>query len=222
MRHGGAGSGAADRLVEQDLRPQGIRNEAVLKAIRRTPRHLFVPDDMVRWAYDDRALPIGRGQTISQPYIVALMTELLAVEPGYRVLEIGTGCGYQAAVLAELGVEVYTVEIVADLAEEARERLQRLGYGAVHCRAGDGYHGWPEHAPYDAVIVTCAAEQVPPPLIEQLREGGRLILPLGRPWGNQDLWVGEKRGGKLDMRRVTSVVFVPMTGGHEERSGAQQ
>ena len=201
-----------DRLVDGELRSQGIRDEAVLSAIRRVPRHLFVPDSMQPWAYDDRALPIGHGQTISQPFIVALMSELLGVGAGSRVLEVGTGSGYQAAVLAELGAEVYTIEIVPELAEEARQRLEGLGFTTVHFCTGDGYHGWAEHAPYDGVIVTCAPEDIPAPLVHQLKEGGKIVVPVGPQMASQSLWKGEKRGGKLTMERVLDVVFVPMTG----------
>ncbi|MGH7185866.1 MAG: protein-L-isoaspartate(D-aspartate) O-methyltransferase, partial [Pseudomonadota bacterium] len=166
---GEIGGGAAPTML----------NASVLEAMRRAPRHAFVPADMRELAYDDRPLPIGYGQTISQPYIVALMTDLLRLAPGDRALEIGTGSGYQAAVLAELGYQVYTIEIVPALAEQAAKRLSDLGYNAVHVREGDGYFGWPEAAPFDAIVVTAAAPQIPPPLLEQLKPGGRMIIPIG-------------------------------------------
>ena len=162
-----------ERMVIETIRARGITDERVLEAMRTVPRHLFVPEEEREYAYGDFPLPIGFGQTISQPYIVALMTELLELKPGDKVLEIGTGSGYQAAVLASIpGVEVYTIEIIPELAQSAKERLERLGY-RVHCKQGDGYYGWPEHAPYDAIIVTAAPDHVPPPLLDQLAEGGR-------------------------------------------------
>jgi protein-L-isoaspartate(D-aspartate) O-methyltransferase len=187
----------------------------VMEAVRRVPRHEFVDGDLRRHAYDNGPLPIGCGQTISQPYIVALMTELAGIGPGDRVLEVGTGSGYQAAVLAELGAEVFTIEVIADLGRTAAERLERLGYGRVHTRIGDGYHGWKEEAPFDAVVVTAAATDVPPPLVEQLRPGGRMVIPVGGPYMGQDLLLIEKSDdGEVSRRSVLPVAFVPLTGTH--------
>jgi protein-L-isoaspartate(D-aspartate) O-methyltransferase len=177
----------------------------------RVPRHEFVPERLRSDAYADHPLPIGHGKTISQPYIVAFMTEQLEPKPTDRVLEIGTGCGYQAAVLAELVAQVYTVEIVEELAQRAAADLKRLGYTNAHVRAGDGYKGWAEAAPFDSVIVTCAPERIPQPLIDQLKDGGRMMIPVGRIW-NQDLVLLRKSGGKLEQQEVLPVSFVPMTG----------
>ena len=201
---------ARRRMVEVDLRGDGIRDERVLLAMDTVPRHEFVPPELRSEAYANRPLPIGGGQTISQPFIVALMSERLSLRRGDKVLEIGTGSGYQAAVLAELGCDVYSVEILPDLAETARQRLDRLGY-KVHVRAGDGFYGWPEAAPFDAVIITAATPEVPQTLVQQLAEGGRIILPLGRHDG-QDLVLGTKTPAGLDLRTLGGVAFVPMTG----------
>jgi protein-L-isoaspartate(D-aspartate) O-methyltransferase len=179
--------------------------------MEKVPRHEFVPPPHRNAAYDDRPLPIGHGQTISQPYIVALMTEQLDPQPSDRILEIGTGCGYQAAVLAELVHEVYTIEIVEPLAREATATLQRLGYRNIHTRAGDGFAGWPEKAPFDGIIVTCAPEDIPSPLIEQLKDGGRMVIPVG-PSHDQSLYLLEKQGDQLTRRAILPVRFVPMTG----------
>jgi protein-L-isoaspartate(D-aspartate) O-methyltransferase len=203
-------SAARRRLVERDLRGEGITDESVLAAIAKVPRHEFVPAYLRSEAYADRALPIGEGQTISQPFVVALMSEKLGLRPGDKVLEIGTGSGYQAAVLAELGCDVYSVEILPDLADSARHRLERLGY-AVHVRAGDGFFGWPEMAPFDAVIITAASPEVPETLVQQLRDGGRIILPLG-PHDGQTLTLGIKGPRGLDLHALGGVAFVPMTG----------
>jgi protein-L-isoaspartate(D-aspartate) O-methyltransferase len=192
-------------------RPQ--LSEPVMQAMARVPRHRLVPAAEEAHAYRNRPLSIGQGQTISQPFIVALMTDLLDAQPGERVLEIGTGSGYQAAVLAELGVEVYTVEIIESLGREAARRLAELGYKNVFTRIGDGYRGWPEHAPFDAIIVTAAAPDVPQALAEQLKTGGKLVIPIGSPLLVQTLYVVQKEaGGKLARRQVLSVRFVPMTG----------
>jgi protein-L-isoaspartate(D-aspartate) O-methyltransferase len=191
-----------------------ITDQDVLAAMERVPREEFVLEDDRRQAYADHPLPIGYGQTISQPYIVALMTQLLRLTRQSRVLEVGTGSGYQAAILAELCAEVYTVEIIPALANQARERLRRLHYNNVHVKHGDGYYGWPEHAPYDAIIVTAAAEHIPPPLIEQLKDGGRLVIPIGPVGDYQNLYLVQKAGEKTITERVTGVVFVPLTGGH--------
>ncbi len=187
--------------------------ERVMRAMATVPRHEFVPPDLRRYAYDNRPLPIGYGQTISQPYIVALMTDLLEVAPGARVLEVGTGSGYQAAVLAAVDVEVYSIEIIPELGEAAGERLARLGYD-VACRVGDGYYGWSEHAPYAGIIVTAAAGHIPPPLVEQLAPGGRMVIPVGGPFSVQQLTVVEKSAsGEVRTRQVLPVAFVPLTGG---------
>lgn len=203
---------ARRRMVELQLRTRDIVDERVLAAMARVPRHLFVEPSLERYAYEDRPLSIGAGQTISQPYIVALMTQLLQVQPSHRILEVGTGSGYQAAVLAELAAEVYTIEIVPSLAEAARARLETLGYRNVHVRQGDGYEGWPEFAPFDGVLVTAGAPQIPPPLIDQLREGGRMAIPVGMAGGTQDLILGEKHGGRFRTRSIAPVLFVPLTG----------
>lgn len=183
-----------------------------IAALETTPRHEFVPESIRRLAYADRPLPIGHDQTISQPYIVAIMTDLLDLEPGCTVLDIGTGSGYQAAVLAELCDHVYTIEIVEPLGLEARARLARLGYDNVTVRVGDGFHGWPEHAPFDGIVVAAVADELPPPLLEQLRPGGRIIMPVGDIWGNQELILGERLAdGSLAETEVLPVRFVPLT-----------
>ncbi len=199
-----------EEMVATQVAARGVRDERTLAAMRKVPRHLFVPAAAGREAYDDHPVPIGHGQTISQPYIVGFMTEALGLKGGESVLEVGTGCGYQAAVLAEIASRVYTIEIVAPLAEEAAARLERLGYRNVHVRAGDGYQGWPEAAPFDAILVTAAAPRIPEPLKQQLRDGGRLILPVGEEW--QELVLVTRRGDRFDERRVLPVRFVPMTG----------
>jgi protein-L-isoaspartate(D-aspartate) O-methyltransferase len=187
----------------------------VLVAMERIPRHRFVPSDHVGQAYDNRPLPIGHGQTISQPYIVALMTDLLNLKAGGRVLEIGTGSGYQAAVLAELGAQVYSIEIIEALGRQARLNLTGAGYGAVDLRVGDGYYGWPEAAPFDAVIVTAAASHVPPSLVKQLKKGGRMVIPVGTAFLTQHLLLVEKQAdGSVTTRQILPVRFVPLTGGH--------
>jgi protein-L-isoaspartate(D-aspartate) O-methyltransferase len=186
---------------------------AVIAAMGRVERHEFVPEALRAHAYEDRPLPIGYGQTISQPYIVALMTDLLEPAAGERVLEIGTGSGYQAAVLAELGLEVYSIEIVPELGDEAAARLERLGYGGIATRTGDGYFGWPERAPFDALVVTAAAGHVPPPLIAQLKPGGRMVIPVGEPYRVQRLVLITKAAdGSLRSRQLLPVRFVPLTG----------
>jgi protein-L-isoaspartate(D-aspartate) O-methyltransferase len=202
-------------MVEKQLAGAGrnIRNRRVLDAMASVPRHEFVPPGFRRLAYQDEPLPIGFQQTISQPYIVAFMTEALDPKPADRVLEIGTGSGYQAAVLSKLVAEVYTIEIITALAERARTDLERLGYSNVKVRAGDGYQGWPEHAPFDAIIVTCAPEQVPQPLVDQLMEGGRMIIPVGGSGDVQQLYLLRKRGGKTEQQAVLAVRFVPMRRG---------
>jgi protein-L-isoaspartate(D-aspartate) O-methyltransferase len=201
---------ARDEMVRVQLRGRDIHDERVLDAMRRVPRHAFVPEELRSSAYDDRPLPIGWGQTISQPYIVALMTQLALGDVRRRALDVGTGCGYQAAVLAELYPEVHSVEIVPELAEEARARLAALGATRVSVHEGDGRRGWPAAAPYDAILAACAAQEVPEALLEQLVPGGRLVLPLG--WSSfQELWCIEKRAdGSLERRAAGDVAFVPM------------
>jgi protein-L-isoaspartate(D-aspartate) O-methyltransferase len=201
-------------MVDYQIRRRGVTDQDVLEAMERVPRHEFVPDEYRSQAYADRPLPIGYGQTISQPYIVALMTELLELGSTDRVLEIGTGSGYQAAILAEIVGEVYTVEIVEPLAVQAKERLARLGYENAHVLHADGYFGWEEHAPYDAIIVTCAPDHIPQPLVQQLKDGARLVIPVGPPGGYQTLWQVSKSGEEVQKRNVTGVLFVPLTGEH--------
>jgi len=199
-----------EQMVAQQIASRGVHDERTLAAMRAVPRHLFVPPEVAAQAYADHPLPIGHGQTISQPYVVAFMTEALDLDGDETVLEIGTGSGYQAAVLAEIVPRVYSIEIVAPLAEEAALRLRDLGYENVEVRSGDGYEGWPEAAPFDAIIVTAAAPRIPEPLKQQLRDGGRLILPVGDDW--QELVVVTRRGDSFEERRVLPVRFVPMTG----------
>ncbi|MCJ7752323.1 MAG: protein-L-isoaspartate(D-aspartate) O-methyltransferase [Armatimonadetes bacterium] len=197
-------------MVRTQIRARGVKDERVLAAMETVPRAEFVPSAQRPHAYEDRPLSIGEEQTISQPYIVALMTELLEVKEGDRVLEIGTGSGYQAAVLAELTPHVYTIEIIPTLAERAEETLRRLGYDSVEVKAGDGYLGWPDRAPFDGIIVTCAPEEVPEPLKEQLREGGRMVIPVGPQWTHQTLYVLTKNGDTLEQKEIIPVRFVPM------------
>ncbi len=201
------------RMVDTQIAARGIDDARVLAAMRKVPRHEFVPAALAAHAYEDHAMSIGEGQTISQPYIVALMTALARLEPRARVLEVGTGSGYQAAILAELAGEVYSIEIVEPLARRAAARLARLGYAHVHLRTGDGYVGWPEAAPFDAIIVTAAPPRVPEPLRQQLRVGGRLIVPVGGQDDAQELMVITRTGeARWQEQRGTSVSFVPMTG----------
>jgi protein-L-isoaspartate(D-aspartate) O-methyltransferase len=204
---------ARQRMVDKQLLGLGrdITNRLVLAAMRTVPRHAFVPEHLRSAAYEDRPLPIGYGQTISQPYIVAFMTEQVDPHPSDRVLEVGTGSGYQAAILATLAAEVYTIEIIEPLARQAEATLKRLGYGNVKVKVGDGYQGWPEHAPFNSIIVTCAPDHVPQPLIDQLKEGGKMIIPVG-PLSDQSLYILEKHGPSIRRRAVLPVRFVPMTG----------
>jgi protein-L-isoaspartate(D-aspartate) O-methyltransferase len=202
-----------DAMVDSQIEARGVNNPVVLGAMRAVPRHEFVPTDYLDQAYDDHPLPIGHGQTISQPYIVAWMSELLEVEPGDKVLEIGTGSGYQAAVLAEMGIEVYTVEVIAELAATAAPRLKRLGYQQVHMLEADGYFGWDEHAPYDAIIVTAAPDHLPQPLLGQLTGGGRLVIPVGPVGSFQTMWrftLGDS--DEVLAENLGYVSFVPLTG----------
>jgi protein-L-isoaspartate(D-aspartate) O-methyltransferase len=204
-----------ERMVIETIERRGITDEDVLDAMRAVPRHLFVPEGDQDYAYGDHPLPIGYGQTISQPYIVALMTELLELKEGDKVLEVGTGSGYQAAILGEIpGIEVYTIEIIPELAASAQERLVDLGYTEIHCMEADGYFGWPEYAPFDAIIVTAAPDHVPQPLVDQLAEGGRMVIPVGPPGGYQTLWKLVKQpDGEVKNYNMGGVAFVPLTGG---------
>ena len=209
---------AREEMVREQIEARGVRTTTVLQAMRKVPRHEFVPESARRFAYDDRPLPIGHGQTISQPYIVALMTELARLTPGSRVLEVGTGSGYQAAVLAELAAEVYTIEIVPELARRAEDDLARLGYKNIHVRIGDGYLGWPELAPFDAIVVTAAPEKIPPPLLAQLKVGGRLVIPVGDHFQELKVVTHTAEGYREEIN--ASVRFVPMTGrAQHERDG---
>jgi protein-L-isoaspartate(D-aspartate) O-methyltransferase len=203
---------ARERMVRDHLVAGGIRDPRVLEAMRRVPRHAFVPEELRAHAYDDGPLPIGHGQTISQPFVVALMCELAALGPDSRVLEVGGGCGYQAAVLAELAGDVYTIEIVEPLAHGAAMRLAELGYGRVHVRHGDGAGGWPEAAPFDAVLVAAATEEVPDALLAQLAPTGRAIVPVGPRWQPQELRVYRRTADGVEMTPVCPVAFVPFTG----------
>lgn len=218
-----------ERMVSEDIarsewwgERQAVKDEAVLKAMRTVPRHRFVPERQVDRAYGDFPLPIGYGQTISQPYIVALMTELLKPKADGIALEIGTGSGYQAAILAQVVKKVYTIEIVKPLADSAAQRVADLGYANIETKHGDGYFGWPEHGPFDAIIVTAAASHIPPPLIEQLKPGGRMVIPVGSPFGNQYLFLIEKaKDGSVTQRNVLPVRFVPLTRSEEAEPTAE-
>jgi protein-L-isoaspartate(D-aspartate) O-methyltransferase len=198
------------QMVQRQLMPRGINDARVLAAMAKVPREEFVPPDSRAASYEDGPLPIGYGQTISQPYIVAFMTEQLRPKPSDRVLEVGTGSGYQAAILAELVSDVYSIEIVEPLAKNAETTLQQLGYKNVHLRIGDGYKGWPEEGPFDAIIVTCAPDKVPQPLVDQLKDGGRMVIPVGERFAQQ-LYLLEKKNGQLKQSATLPVRFVPMT-----------
>ncbi|MFC1566832.1 protein-L-isoaspartate(D-aspartate) O-methyltransferase [bacterium] len=201
-------------MVKNQLMLRGIKDKKVLEVMRKVPRHEFVPKLYKEYAYEDRPVPIGQGQTISQPYIVALMTELLELNKKSKVLEVGTGSGYQAAVLAELANEVYTIEIVKELYINSTKVLKQLGYKNVHVKFGDGYLGWPEFAPFDAVIVTCAPDHIPEPLVEQLKIGGYICIPVGEEFSVQELVLAKKVGkNKLEKKYITAVRFVPLVRG---------
>ncbi len=201
---------AREEMVATQIAARGVKDERTLEAMRKVERHLFVPPESRAQAYEDHPLPIGSGQTISQPYIVAFMTEAAGLRGGETVLEVGTGSGYQSAVLSEIAARVYSIEIVAPLAESAAALLKRLGRTNVTVRAGDGYLGWPEAAPFDAILVTAAAPRIPEPLEQQLKDGGRLVVPVGDDW--QELMVVTRRGERLEEKRLMPVRFVPMTG----------
>jgi protein-L-isoaspartate(D-aspartate) O-methyltransferase len=200
---------AREKMVKEQIVSRGVTDQPTLRAMQKVPRHLFVPEEYRNEAYNDNPLPIGYGQTISQPYIVAYMTEVSKPTPEKKVLEIGTGSGYQAAILAEIVNYVYTIEIVPELARESSERLKKLGYTNITCKFGDGYKGWPEHAPFDIIVVTAAPEQIPQPLIDQLAENGRLVIPVGAASAVQELILIEKKNGNIEKKRLTFVRFVP-------------
>jgi protein-L-isoaspartate(D-aspartate) O-methyltransferase len=200
---------AREMMVRVQIMDRGVKDESILKAMRKVPRHLFVPEEYIDEAYYDSPLPIGYNQTISQPYIVAYMTEAAKPDPSKTALEIGTGSGYQAAILAETVKKVYSIEIVPELARESAERLKNLGYDNIVIKYGDGYKGWKEYSPFDIVIVTAAAEQIPGPLIDQLAENGRLVIPIGEPSAVQELILLVKKNGKIEKSRLTFVRFVP-------------
>jgi protein-L-isoaspartate(D-aspartate) O-methyltransferase len=208
---------ARRRMVEQDLKGRDISDPRVLEAMGRVPRHLFVEPSLRGKAYADHPLPIGHGQTISQPYIVALMIQTLEVKPGDRVLEVGTGSGYLAAVLAEITDQVYTIEILDSLAKDAAQRLKELGYDKIRVKSGDGYLGWEEAAPFDGILVSAAASLIPPALVSQLKEGGRLVIPVGSGAYGQTLTLVTKKDGKTEARSILGVAFVPMTGEVEKK-----
>ena len=200
-------------MVVEDIEGRGISDPRVLAAMRSVPRHLFVPEKYLYKAYGDNPLPIGRGQTISQPYVVAAMTQLMGVRPGDKILEVGTGSGYQAAILAQMDAEVYSVEIIPDLANESRQRLDRLGYQEGRTRPGDGYFGWEDYGPFDAIIVTAAPDHIPPPLLDQLKSTGKMIIPVGPQGAVQTLWLAEQRDGEWVFINQGLVRFVPLVGG---------
>ncbi len=204
-------------MVARQIVSRGVSDKLVLTAMRKVPRHEFVPEDIKYRAYEDNPLPIGEDQTISQPYIVALMTELLGLKGGEKVLEIGTGSGYQAAILAEIAAEVYTIEIIESLARTAEQRLKEMGYENITVRWGDGYQGWEEHAPFDGVIVTAAPDHIPQPLVDQLKVGGRMVIPVGSFF--QELKLLTKTGDGVKEKNVIPVRFVPMTGEAQEKKG---
>ncbi|MBI4625495.1 MAG: protein-L-isoaspartate(D-aspartate) O-methyltransferase [Verrucomicrobia bacterium] len=204
-------SAERNRMVDDQISARGVVHEPTLAALRKVPRHLFVPVEIRSAAYQDSPLPIGHGQTISQPFIVAAMTEAAAIARDSKVLEIGTGSGYQAAIAAELSEQVFSIEIVPALAARAAATLKTVGYERVNVRAGDGYHGWPEHAPFDVIIVTAAADSIPPPLVAQLKDGGRMLIPVGPQFGAQNLVLVTKQDGRVRTRTLMPVRFVPFT-----------
>ncbi len=201
-----------ENMVQTQIRERGIADKAVLSAMEKVPRHLFIPEALRDRAYGDHPLPIGEGQTISQPYIVALMTEKLGIGPGARVLEVGTGSGYQAAVLSQITPDVFTIEIKSKLYENASKLLNSLGYSYIQTRHGDGYFGWEQVQPFDAIMITAAVDHIPPPLLKQLKDGGRLLLPLGNPFSYQNLVRVTKKGQDYTLDQICGVLFVPMTG----------
>ncbi len=203
---------ARNHLVQTTIKDRGISDLGVIAAMKAVPRHRFVPQNLLSAAYADRPLPIGEGQTISQPYVVALMTEILQLSKDQRVLEIGTGSGYQAAVLAQITPHVYSIEIKQKLYKKASNTLKLIGYNTIRTRQGDGYFGWPEAAPFDAIMITAAVDHIPAPLLKQLKDGGRLALPLGNPFSYQNLVLVTKQGDDLIVKQITGVLFVPMTG----------
>lgn len=200
-----------EKMVKLQIEKRGVKDSAVLKSVLTVKRHEFVPPTLMENAYDDRPLPIGYGQTISQPYIVAYMTEAINLQPHYKVLEIGTGSGYQAAILSKIVKEVYTIEIIPELGNAATDRLKKTGYVNVQAKIADGYNGWQDHAPFDAIMVTAAAEYIPPPLIKQLKEGGKMVIPVGSPFMTQMLMLVEKKNNKIKTRSLLPVAFVPLT-----------
>lgn len=202
-----------EEMVKLQLQMRGISDDKILEAFRKVPRHVFVPAEYRRYSYADQPIPIGEGQTISQPYIVAFMSQVLQVEPNEKVLEVGTGSGYQAAILAELDAEVFSIEINETLADRAKVTLDQLGYSNIHLKTGDGYEGWDEHAPYNAILVTCSPASIPPILKDQLAEGGRMIIPVGPQNSVQYLYLLENHKGKIRQKNVMPVRFVPMTDG---------
>jgi protein-L-isoaspartate(D-aspartate) O-methyltransferase len=203
---------ARNRMVDRHLVERGIKNKQVLKAFRTVPRHRFIPPGTHRQPYEDESIPIGEGQTITPPYDVAFMTEVLNPQPTDRVYEVGTGSGYQSAILSRLVKEVYSVEIHEPLSKRATQVHKELGYTNIHTRVGDGYEGWPSEAPFDAIIVTCAPEKIPQPLVDQLKDGGRMVIPLAKDRFNQTVWLVEKHGKELSRRPLKPTLFVPMTG----------
>ncbi|HSW54805.1 MAG TPA: protein-L-isoaspartate(D-aspartate) O-methyltransferase [Ignavibacteriaceae bacterium] len=205
--------GSREKMVEDQIESRGISNQPTLDAMKKVPRHKFVPPNNIERAYNDSPLPIGYGQTISQPYIVAYMTAVIDPKPGQKVLEIGTGSGYQAAVLAEIVDSVYTIEIISELYSSSSKSLNELGYKNVFCKNADGYYGWEDAAPFDAIVVTAAAEHIPPPLIKQLKDGGKMIIPVGSPFLNQTLILVEKDGEEITTTSLLPVRFVPFTRG---------
>ena len=203
---------AREKMVSFQIRSRGLSDKKVLNAMNQVPRHCFVPEELVSQAYADHPLPIGQGQTISQPYIVALMTEKLKLTGDERILEIGTGSGYQAAILAKIAKEIYTIEIKEKLHKKSEILLQSLGFSRINTRHGDGYFGWPEAAPFDGIMITASIDHIPPPLLKQLKDGGRLILPLGNPFSYQHLSLVTKHDDQYTVKQITGVLFVPMTG----------